>query len=68
MLAMGFSANPIITTTTITPVFSQEEGSSVSIAPGAANQNNNLSFDPPQIKYQQEALFLGQMLIQYNIL
>jgi plastocyanin len=49
MLAMGLLANPIITTTTITPVFSQEEGSSVSIAPGAANPNNDLSFDPPQI-------------------
>src|SRR5215207_1818659 len=49
ILAMGLLANPIITTTTITTVFSQEEGSSVSIAPGAANQNNNLSFDPPQI-------------------
>jgi plastocyanin len=49
MLAMGLLANPITTTTTITPVFSQEEGSSVSIAPGAANPNNDLSFDPPQI-------------------
>lgn len=48
MLAMGLLANPIITTT-ITPVFSQEEGSSVSIAPGAADPNNDLSFDPPQI-------------------
>ena len=49
MLAMGLLANPtIITTTTITPVFSQEEGSSVSIAPGAADPNNDLSFDPPQ--------------------
>ena len=47
MLAMGLLANPI--TTTITPVFSQEEGSSVSIAPGAADPNNDLSFDPPQI-------------------
>jgi len=45
MLAMGFLANPTITTTI--PVFSQE--GSVSIAPGAANPNNNLSFDPPQI-------------------
>ncbi len=45
MLAMGLFANPTITT----PVFSQEEGSSVSIAPGAANPNNDLSFDPPQI-------------------
>lgn len=42
-------ANPTIITTTITPVFSQEEGSSVSIAPGAADPNNGLSFDPPQI-------------------
>jgi plastocyanin len=49
MLAMGLLANPTIITTTITPVFSQEEGSSVSIAPGAADPNNNLSFDPPQI-------------------
>jgi plastocyanin len=49
MLAMELLANPIITTTTITPVFSQEEGSSVSIAPGAADPNNDLSFDPPQI-------------------
>ena len=50
MLAMGLLSNPIITTT-ITPVFSQEEGSSVSvsIAPGAADPNNDLSFDPPQI-------------------
>ena len=36
MLSMGLLANQI-KTTTITPVFSQEEGSSVSIAPGAAN-------------------------------
>jgi plastocyanin len=49
MLAMGLLANPITTTTTITPVFSQEEGSSVSIAHGAADPNNDLSFDPPQI-------------------
>ena len=49
MLSMGLLASPIITTTTITPVFSQEEGSSVSIAPGAANPTNDLSFDPPQI-------------------
>src|SRR5215208_5222690 len=49
MLAMGLLANPTTTTTTITPVFSQEEGSSVSIAPGAADPNNGLSFDPPQI-------------------
>ena len=49
MLSMGLLANPIIITTTITPVFSQEEGSSVSIAPGAADPNNDLSFDPPQI-------------------
>jgi plastocyanin len=47
MLAIGFLLNPI--TTTI-PVFSQEGGSSsVSIAPGAADPNNDLSFDPPQI-------------------
>ena len=49
ILSMGLLASPIITTTTITPVFSQEEGSSVSIAPGAADPNNDLSFDPPQI-------------------
>ena len=49
ILAMGLLANPITTTTTITPVFSQEEGSSVSIAHGAADPNNDLSFDPPQI-------------------
>ena len=48
MLSMGLLANPIIIITTITPVFSQEEGSSVSIAPGAADPNNDLSFDPPQ--------------------
>ncbi len=48
MLSMGLLANPI-KTTTITPVLSQEEGSSVSIAPGAADPNNDLSFDPPQI-------------------
>src|SRR5215217_9315297 len=48
ILAIGVLANPT-TTTTITPVFSQEEGSSVSIAPGAADPNNDLSFDPPQI-------------------
>jgi plastocyanin len=49
MLSMGLLANPITTTTTITPLFSQEEGSSVSIAHGAADPNNDLSFDPPQI-------------------
>ena len=49
ILFMGLLANPLIITTTITPVFSQEEGSSVSIAPGAADPNNGLSFDPPQI-------------------
>ena len=49
ILSMGLLANPTIITTTITPVFSQEEGSSVSIAPGAADPNNGLSFDPPQI-------------------
>jgi plastocyanin len=49
MLSMGLLANLIIITTTITPVFSQEEGSSVSIAPGAADPNNDLSFDPPEI-------------------
>ena len=49
MLSMGLVANLIITTSTITPVFSQEEGSSVSIAPGAADPNNDLSFDPPEI-------------------
>jgi plastocyanin len=45
MLAMGLLANPTITTTI--PVFSQE--GSVSIAPGAADPNNDQSFDPPQI-------------------
>ena len=45
MLAMGLLANPTITTTI--PVFSQD--GSVSIAPGAANPNNDQSFDPPQI-------------------
>jgi plastocyanin len=45
MLTMGLLANPTITTTI--PVFSQE--GSVSIAPGAANPNNDQSFDPPQI-------------------
>ena len=40
MLAMGFLANPI-TTTTITSVFSQEEGSSVSIVPGAADPKHH---------------------------
>jgi plastocyanin len=45
MLAMGLLANPTITTTI--PVFSQE--GSVSIADGAANPNNDHSFDPPQI-------------------
>lgn len=46
VLATGLLANPIITTP---PVFSQKEGSSVSIAPGAADPTNDLSFDPPQI-------------------
>ena len=59
MLAMGLLANPI-TTTTITSVFSQEEGSSVSISPGAADPNNDLSFDPPQINVPQEAQFLDK--------
>jgi len=45
ILAMGLLANPTITTTI--SVFSQE--GSVSIAPGAANPNNDQSFDPPQI-------------------
>ncbi len=67
MLSMGLLANPI-KTTTITPVFSQEEGSSVSIAPGAADPNNDLSFILLKSTCQQEALFLGQMMIQYNIL
>jgi plastocyanin len=44
MLSIGLLANPTIITT---PVFSQE--GSVSIAPGAADPNNDLSFDPPQI-------------------
>ena len=42
MLAVGLLLNP-----TTTPVFSQE--GSVSIAPGAADPNNDQSFDPPQI-------------------
>jgi plastocyanin len=42
MLSIGLLANP-----TTTPVFSQE--SSVSIAPGAADPDNGVSFDPPQI-------------------
>ena len=46
MLVFGFFANPTTTTITI-PAFSQE-GSSVFIAPGASNPNNDLSFDPPQ--------------------
>ena len=45
ILAMGLLANPTITTTI--SVFSQE--GSVSIAPEAANPNNDQSFDPPQI-------------------
>jgi plastocyanin len=44
MLSIGLLANPTIITT---PVFSQE--GSVSIAPGAADPNNDQSFDPPQI-------------------
>ena len=44
MLSIGLLANPTIITI---PVFSQE--GSVSIAPGAANPNNDQSFDPPQI-------------------
>jgi plastocyanin len=43
ILAIGLLLNPA----TITPVFSQE--GSVSIAPGAADPNNDRSFDPPQI-------------------
>ena len=46
ILVFGFLANPTTTTIT-TPAFSQE-GSSVFIAPGASNPNNDLSFDPPQ--------------------
>ncbi|MGI0051936.1 MAG: cupredoxin domain-containing protein [Nitrososphaeraceae archaeon] len=42
ILTIGFLLNP----TTI-PVFSQRD--SVLIAPGAADPNNDLSFDPPQI-------------------
>jgi plastocyanin len=44
MLSIGLLANPTIITI---PVFSQE--GSVSIAPGAADPNNDQSFDPPQI-------------------
>ena len=40
MLSIGLLANPI-TTTTITSIFSQEEGSSVSITPGAANPKHH---------------------------
>jgi plastocyanin len=47
MLAIGLLLNPTTTTTTTTPVFSQQ--GSVSIAPRAADPNNDLSFDPPQI-------------------
>ena len=43
MLVIGLLANP----TTTTPAFSQE-GSSVFIAPGAADPNNDQSFYPPQ--------------------
>ena len=68
MLAMGLLANPTIITTTITPVFSQEEGSSVSIAPGAAIQTITCYSFLLKSTCQQEALFLGQTLIQYNIL
>jgi plastocyanin len=42
VLAFGLLFNPITT-----PVFSQEN--SVSIVPRAADPNNGLSFDPPQI-------------------
>ena len=42
ILAFGLLFNPITT-----KVFSQEN--SVFIAPGAADPNNGLSFDPPQI-------------------
>jgi plastocyanin len=45
ILVIGILGNP--TTTITTPTFSQE-GSSVFIAPGASNPNNDLSFDPPQ--------------------
>ena len=64
MLVMGFLANP---TTTITiPAFSQE--GSVSIAPGAANPNNDQSFYAPQISVSTGSTFFGQTMIQYNIL
>jgi hypothetical protein len=42
IIAFGLLFNPITT-----QVFSQEN--SVSIAPRAADPNNGLSFDPPQI-------------------
>ena len=50
MLVIGFLANP---TTTTTPAFSQE--GSVFIAPGAADPNNDQSFDPPQINLPIES-------------
>ena len=64
MLVIGLLANPTITITI--PVFSQE--GSVSIAPGAANPNNDQSFDLLKSVCQQEARFFGQTMIQYNIL
>jgi plastocyanin len=48
MLVIGFLTNP-----TTTPAFSQE--GSVFIAPGAADPNNDQSFDPPQINVPIES-------------
>ena len=49
ILAFGLLFNPITT-----QLFSQEN--SVSIAPGAADPNNGLSFDPPQISVPTETI------------
>ena len=69
ILSMGLLANPMIITTTITPVFSQEEGSSVSIAPGAADPNNGLSFDSPQINMPTGSIvsWTNSDLIQHTV-
>ena len=52
---------------TTTPAFSQE-GSSVFIAPGASNPNNDYHSILLKPACQQEALFLGQMKILQNTL
>lgn len=49
ILSIGFLLPS--TTTTIQPVFSQEE--SVFIVPGAADPNNDQSFAPPQISLSE---------------